>query len=74
MKEEIDQIERNKIQSLVPRLEDKNFIGTKWLQKNKLDENGEVTINKEKLVCKGYDQEEGIQYGDILSLLQDWKE
>ena len=59
MNEEIDQIEKNKTQSLVPRLEDKNVIGTKWVFKNKLDENGEVTENKARLVCKGYAQEEG---------------
>ena len=31
MKEEIDQIEKNKIWTLVPRLENKNFIGTMWV-------------------------------------------
>ena len=28
--------------------------------KNKLNENGEVIINKARLVCKGYAQQEGI--------------
>jgi hypothetical protein len=54
MEEEIEQIEKNKIWSLVPRPEDKNVIGTKWVFRNKLDENGEVTRNKERLVYKGY--------------------
>ena len=31
MKEEIEQIEKNKTWTLVPRLEDKNVIGTKWV-------------------------------------------
>ena len=39
MKEEIEQIEKNKTWTLVPRLEDKNVIETKWLYRNKLDEN-----------------------------------
>ena len=32
--------------------------------KNKLDENGEVTRNKARLVCKGYAQEARIDYGE----------
>ena len=31
--------------------------------------NGEFTWNKERLVCKGYVQEEGIEYGEMFSLL-----
>ena len=60
MEEEIEQIKKNKTWSLVPRLADKNMIDTKWVFRNKLDENGEITRNKAKLVCKGYAQEEGI--------------
>ena len=59
MEEEIDQIEKNKTWTLVPRPSNKNVIGTKWVFRNKLDENGEITINKARLVCKGYAQEQG---------------
>ena len=62
MKEEIEKIENKKTWTLAPRPTDKNFIGTKWVFKNKLDENGEITRNKARLVCKGYAQEEGIDY------------
>eukprot|EP00253_Pinus_taeda_P030846 PITA_30846 len=48
--------------SLVPRPKDKNVIGTKWIFKNKLNENGEVVRNKARLVCKGYAQQEGIDF------------
>ena len=43
------------------------MIGTKWIFKNKLNEKGEVTRNKERLVCKECAQEEGIDYGETLS-------
>jgi hypothetical protein len=54
MDEELDQIEKNDTWELVPRPEDKNVIGTKWVYKNKLNEDGQVTRNKARLVCKGY--------------------
>ena len=64
MNEEIEQIEKNKTQTLVPRPKDKNVIGTKWVFRNKLNEDGQVPRNKARLVCKGYSQEEGIDYGE----------
>ncbi|GJU41821.1 retrovirus-related pol polyprotein from transposon TNT 1-94 [Tanacetum coccineum] len=38
------------------------IIGTKWLFRNKLDENGVVSQNKARLVAQGYNQQEGIDY------------
>eukprot|EP00253_Pinus_taeda_P003734 PITA_03734 len=54
MNEELEQIEKNNTWELVPKSHDKNIIGSKWIFKNKLNENGEVTGNKSILVCKGY--------------------
>ena len=65
MKEEIKQIEKNRTWTLVSRPADKNVIGTKWVFRNKLGENGEITRNKARLVCKGYAQEEGLDYGEF---------
>lgn len=56
MNEEIEQIEKNKTWTLVPRPKDKNVIGTKWVFRNKLNEDGQVSRNKARLVCKGYSQ------------------
>ena len=39
---------------LVPRPEDIHVIGTKWIFKNKTDEDGEVVRNKSRLVAQGY--------------------
>ena len=57
MNKEIEKIERNNTWTLVPRPKDKNVIGTKWVFRNKLNENDEVSRNKARLVNKGYGQE-----------------
>ena len=64
MKEEISQIEKNETMELVPRNLNKNVIGAKWDFRNKLDEVDNITRNKARLVCKGYAQVEGIDYGE----------
>eukprot|EP00253_Pinus_taeda_P009367 PITA_09367 len=67
MDEELEQIEKKNTWELVPRPKDKNVIGTKWIFKNKLNENGEVIRNKARLVCKGYAQQEGIDFEEKFS-------
>ena len=56
MNDELDQIEENQTWELVPRLEDMNVIGTKWISKNTFNQDGQFTRNKDILVCKGYAQ------------------
>jgi hypothetical protein len=58
----LDQIEKNDTWELVPRLNNKNVIDTKWGFRNKLNEDGKVTRNTDRLVCKGYAQIEGIDF------------
>ena len=69
MNEEVDQIEKNNTLELVPRLEHKNVIGTMWIFKNNLNENGDVNRNKAILVCKGYAQQEGIYFEETFALV-----
>ena len=52
MKKESNQIVNNETWELVPRPLDQNVIGTKWVLRNKMNEQGEVVRNKERLVCK----------------------
>jgi hypothetical protein len=67
MEEELHQIEKNETWELVPRPKNKNVIGTKWVFRNKLNEDGQVTRNKERLVCKGYAQVEGVDFEETFS-------
>jgi hypothetical protein len=67
MDEELDQIEKNGTWELVPRPKNKNVIGTKWVFRNKLNEDGQVTRNKARLVCKGYAQIEGINFEETFA-------
>ena len=62
MQDELNQFKRNDVWELVPRPRDHHIIGTKWVFRNKLDENGMITRNKARLVAQGYNQEEGIDY------------
>ena len=44
-----------------------NIIGSKRVFRNKLDEAGVITRNKARLVVKGYNQEEWIDYGETFA-------
>ena len=50
MQEELSQFTRHEVWDLVPQPQDVNVIGTKWIFKNKSDENRNITINKPRLV------------------------
>ena len=64
MHEELNNFECNKVQKLVEKPKEcRNVIGTKWIFKNKQDENGIVVRNKARLVAQGYSQVEGIDFG-----------
>ena len=67
MDEELEQLEKDDTWELVPKPHDKNIIGTKWIFKNKLNENVEVIRNKARLVCKWYAQQEGIDFEETFA-------
>ena len=67
MQEELNNFTRNEVWSLVERPK-QNVIGTKWVFRNKQDENGVVTRNKARLVAQGFTQIEGLDFGETYML------
>nr|GEU68595.1 retrovirus-related Pol polyprotein from transposon TNT 1-94 [Tanacetum cinerariifolium] len=64
MQEELNQFVANDIWKLVSQPKNMTIIGTKWVFRNKLDENGIVSQNKARSVAQGYNQQEGIDYDE----------
>ncbi|GJX79519.1 retrovirus-related pol polyprotein from transposon TNT 1-94 [Tanacetum coccineum] len=64
MQEELNQFIANDVLELVPQPRNMTIIGTKWVFRNKLDENNIVSRNKARLVAQGYNQQEGIYYDE----------
>ncbi|GJS39733.1 retrovirus-related pol polyprotein from transposon TNT 1-94 [Tanacetum coccineum] len=54
----------NDVWDLVPLPMSPSVIGTKWVFRNKFDENGIVSRKKARLVAQGYNQQEGIDYDE----------
>lgn len=67
MQEELNLFKRNDVWDLVPRPSYKNIIGTNWVLKNKLNEQGEVVRNKDQLVAQGFIQQKGIDFSETFS-------
>jgi vacuolar-type H+-ATPase catalytic subunit A/Vma1 len=74
MQEELNQFQRNDVWDQVPKPQHKNIIGTKWVFTNKLNEQGEVTRNKARLVAQGYSKQEGIDYTETFAPVARLKE
>jgi hypothetical protein len=69
MQEELECFTHNKVWSVVerPRNHRIDVIGTKWVFKNKQDENGLVIQNKARLVAQGFAQIKGMDYEDTFA-------
>jgi len=67
MQEELNEFERNKVWHLEPIPKSKRVIGLKWVFRNKLDEYGTIIRNKARLVVKGYNQQEGIDFEETFA-------
>ncbi|GKF27725.1 retrovirus-related pol polyprotein from transposon TNT 1-94 [Tanacetum coccineum] len=62
MQDEIYEFDRLDVWELVSPPDCAMIIALKWIYKVKLDEYGDVLKNKERLVAKGYRQEEGLDF------------
>ena len=69
MQEELNQSERSEECELVPRPSNQSVIGTRWVFRNKMDENDIIIRNKARLVAQGFNQEEGIDYEETFALV-----
>ena len=67
MQDALSQFSRNHVWDLVPRPKYHSIIGTKWIFRNKLDEEGNVVRNNAHRVAQGYSQEEGIDYDETFA-------
>jgi len=60
MQEELNNFSYNQVWTLEERPKDARVIGTKWVFRNKKDDQGKVVHNKARLVAKGFSQVEGL--------------
>ena len=67
MHDELFQFQRNDVWTLVPRLEGEHIIGTKWIFRNKTNDEGNVIYNKAHLLAQGYSQMEGVDYDETFA-------
>jgi hypothetical protein len=69
MDEEMAALDKNEAGDLVELSTGRNLIDRKWVFKRKLNAKGKVEKYKARLVPKDYSQVEGIDFGEIFSLV-----
>jgi hypothetical protein len=65
--EELNNFTRNEVWTLEERPQDARIIGTKWVFRNKQDDQGIVMRNKARLVAKGFSQVEGLDFAETFA-------
>ena len=69
MTTEYESLMKNKTWSLVPLLVGKNLVGCKWVYKTKFTVDGQIEKYKARIVSKGFNQHEGIDYNETFYLV-----
>lgn len=67
MQDELNKFEQHNVWTLVPHPQGKTIIGACWVFRNKMDEDGVVTRNKEIVVAQGFCQLESLDYDETFS-------
>ncbi|KAG7593481.1 Reverse transcriptase RNA-dependent DNA polymerase [Arabidopsis thaliana x Arabidopsis arenosa] len=67
MGEEIDTCHVTKTWSLVPKPAEINLLGCRWIFKTKINADGTLDKLRARLVAKGYEQEEGVDFLETYS-------
>ncbi|KAM1086604.1 hypothetical protein ACFX2B_012093 [Malus domestica] len=67
MQDEFNALQNTRTWTLVPSDPSYNLVGCKWVFRIKRNPNGSVDRYKTRLVAKGYNQQEGIDYSDTFS-------
>ncbi|RVX03987.1 Retrovirus-related Pol polyprotein from transposon RE1 [Vitis vinifera] len=67
MQEEIKALIQNRTWDLVPRPPTANIVGSKWVFKTKLKEDGTIYGYKARLVAQGFSQIPGLDFGETFS-------
>lgn len=67
MRDELTALERNNTWYVVPLPAGKQSIGCRWVYKLKLHSDGSIERHNARLVAKGYNQQEGIDFMDTFS-------
>ena len=69
MQSEIGSMYENEVWTLTDLPDDRQAIENKWIFKKKTNADGNVTIYKARLVTKGYQQVQGVDYDESFSLI-----
>lgn len=67
MREELEALDRNETWTLVPRIPSRNVFGSRWIYKTKVRFDGSTNRLEARLVAKGYNQKEGIDFDKTFS-------
>jgi len=67
MHEELNNFSRNQVWDLVETPNNYNIIGTKWVFRNKQNEDGIVVRNMARLVAQDFTQVEGLDFGETFA-------
>lgn len=67
MKDEMESLKKSETWKLIKPLNGKKIVGCKWIFKKKKGSNQDDTRYKARLVTKGYNQVEGVDFHDVFS-------